>query len=119
MIFAVPEASTAMAVNQTANGVAQNGSAVADANAAGEPDTPVEVLTALLGQALKSDDPGAVKQLVQQAHSVVAGLDPYLDSISTPPGDVSIGITPALQADSHASRRHWKQTFMRLEYNCS
>jgi len=33
--------------------------------------------------------PHAVKQLVQQAHAVVAGLDPYLDQISTPPSQAS------------------------------
>lgn len=60
-----------------------------DANAAGQPDTPVEVLTALLGKALQQQDPEAVKQLVQQAHAVVAGLDPYLDQISTPPSQAS------------------------------
>lgn len=65
--------------------------AVDDVNAAGQPDTPVEVLTALLGKALSCDDPSAVRSLVQQAHALVEGLDPYLDSISTPPGNVSLG----------------------------
>lgn len=60
-----------------------------DANAAGQPDTPVEVLTALLGKALKLQDPAAVRELVQQAYAVVAGLDPYLDQISTPPSQAS------------------------------
>lgn len=67
------------------NGAAQNGT---DINAAGQPDTPVEVVTALLGKALQAQDSSAMKQLVQQAHAVMAGLDPYLDSISTPPAEV-------------------------------
>ena len=73
------------AYNPVIDGVAQDG---ADINAAGQPDTPVEIVTALLGKALQSEDQSAMKQLVQQAHAVMAGLDPYLDSISTPPGEV-------------------------------
>jgi NAD(P)-dependent dehydrogenase (short-subunit alcohol dehydrogenase family)/predicted O-methyltransferase YrrM len=69
-----------------ANGVGPH--ANGDVNAAGQPDTPVEVLTALLGKALQQQDPAAVKQLVEQAHALVAGLDPYLDQISTPPSQV-------------------------------
>jgi hypothetical protein len=78
----------AMVAAQAANGSAQNRAAAPDVNAAGQPDTPVEVVTALLGKALESGDHGSMKQLVQQAHAVLAGLDPYLDSISTPPSEV-------------------------------
>ena len=71
------------------NGGHQNGGA--DINAAGQPDTPMEVLTDLLGKALRCDDPAAAKQLVHQAHGIAAGLDPYLAEISTPPSEVCAG----------------------------
>ena len=71
------------------NGGHQNGGA--NINAAGQPDTPLEVLTDLLGKALRCDDPAATKQLVHQAHGIAAGLDPYLSEISTPPSEVCAG----------------------------
>lgn len=70
-----------------ANGISSN-PALADINAAGQPDTPVEVLTALLQQALQTEDSASVRKLVHQAHSIVGGLDPYLEQISTPPSQV-------------------------------
>jgi hypothetical protein len=57
-------------------------------NAAGQPDTPMEVLTDLLSKALQCDDLAEVKKLTQQAYNIAAGLDPYLDSVCTPPSQV-------------------------------
>ena len=61
-----------------------------DRNAAGQPDTPMEVLTDLLGKALHCNDPSETQAMVKQAHSIASGLDPYLDSISTPPSEVTL-----------------------------
>lgn len=61
-----------------------------DMNAAGQPDTPMEFLTDLLGKALHCNDPSEAQALVKQAHSIASGLDPYLDSISTPPSEVTL-----------------------------
>ena len=57
-------------------------------HATGQPDTPVEVLTALLGEAQREEDVGRLRELVDQAYRLVSGLDGYLDSISTPPSQV-------------------------------
>lgn len=57
-------------------------------HASGQPDTPVEVITALLQNALASDNVSDVKSHLQKAYDVVAGLDPYLESVSTPPSSV-------------------------------
>ena len=54
----------------------------------GEPDTPIEVITALLGKALDASDSSDREQLLKQAHDIASGLDPYLDSISSPPDQV-------------------------------
>ena len=79
-----------MAANCMANGAAPHtADDNNDPNAAGQPDTPVELLTALLGKALQCKDAAATRQLVKQAHAIVAGLDPYLDQISTPPSEAS------------------------------
>ena len=59
-----------------------------DIHATGAPDTPVEVLTDLLGRALKADDSKSLRSLVERAHAVVSGLDPYLEQISSPPDQV-------------------------------
>ena len=56
----------------------------------GEPDTPIEVITALLGKALSASDAGDRESLLKQAHEIAAGLDPYLDSISSPPDPVRL-----------------------------
>ena len=61
---------------------------VTDVHASGQPDTPVEVITALLQSALAAEDVADVKTQVQKAYDVVAGLDPYLESVSTPPSTV-------------------------------
>ena len=58
-------------------------------HASGMPDTPVEVLTDLLSKAAKEENVEQLKLLVQRAHKLVAGLDPYLEECSTPPSDVS------------------------------
>ena len=69
--------------------VLENGQGVGmDLNATGQPDTPVEYLVDVLGQALRAHDPQQMRALVQDAYNIVAGLDPYLDSISTPPSHV-------------------------------
>ena len=54
----------------------------------GQPDTPVEVLVDLLGRALHAAEPGEMRQLVERAYKLVAGLDSYLDAVSTPPSPV-------------------------------
>lgn len=56
----------------------------------GEPDTPIEVITALLGKALSVSDAGDRESLLKQAHDIASGLDPYLDSISSPPDQVPL-----------------------------
>lgn len=61
-----------------------------DIHATGVPDTPVEVLTDLLDKALKADDLSGAKAILQKAQAVCAGLDPYLDSISSPPNKVNL-----------------------------
>ena len=57
-------------------------------HATGQPDTPVEVITALLQSALQSGSVDDMKKQLQQAYDVVAGLDPYLEAVSTPPSAV-------------------------------
>lgn len=54
----------------------------------GQPDTPVEVLVDILGKALQANDPSETRKLVESAHKLAKGLDPYLDAISTPPSEV-------------------------------
>ena len=68
--------------------MAANNSAT-NVHASGMPDTPVEVLTDLLSKAAKEENVEQLKLLVQRAHKLVAGLDPYLEECSTPPSDVS------------------------------
>lgn len=57
-------------------------------HASGQPDTPVEVITALLQSALASGDAADMKSQLQKAYDVVAGLDPYMESVSTAPSSV-------------------------------
>ncbi len=59
-----------------------------DIHASGQPDTPVEVITALLQSALATENVADVKKQLQKAYDVVAGLDPYLEAVSTPPSKV-------------------------------
>lgn len=59
-----------------------------DLHASGQPDTPVEVITALLQSALATENVADVKKQLQKAYDVVAGLDPYLEAVSTPPSKV-------------------------------
>ena len=61
-------------------------------NAAGQPDTPLEVLTDLLATALQCQDSKQQQMLIQKAHAIAAGVDPYLDKISTPASQVHIGL---------------------------
>ena len=68
----------------TANGVPKAN----DIHASGQPDTPVEVITALLQSALATENVADVKKQLQKAYDVVAGLDPYLEAVSTPPSTV-------------------------------
>jgi len=65
-------------------------------HATGQPDTPVEVLADILSQASKEKDVEQLRQLVQRAHKLVSGLDPYLEKISTPPSDVSLPLRFAI-----------------------
>jgi hypothetical protein len=57
------------------------------------PDTPMEVITDLLHRALLSEDPTASKALVQRAYDVASGLDEYLETVSSPPSEVSLRAT--------------------------
>lgn len=59
-----------------------------DIHASGQPDTPVEVITALLQTALAAENVADVKHQLQKAYDVVSGLDSYLESVSTPPSEV-------------------------------
>ena len=61
---------------------------MSDVHLTGQPDTPLEVLVALLAKAKEAGDAAEVQKLVGQAHDIAAGLDPYLDQISTPPDQV-------------------------------
>ena len=63
-----------------------------DLHSTGQPDTPVEYLVSVLGQALRAHDPQQMRGLVQDAYNLIAGLDPYLDSISTPPSHVRVPV---------------------------
>lgn len=55
----------------------------------GRPDTPIEALTEILTKATKEEDISALRSLVQDAYNLTAGLDPYLEKISTPPSKVT------------------------------
>ncbi|WIA10083.1 hypothetical protein OEZ85_010290 [Tetradesmus obliquus] len=57
-------------------------------HATGQPDTPIEVLTALLTKALQQQTLEQQRTYVQQALDIAAGLDDYLDKISSPPSQV-------------------------------
>jgi hypothetical protein len=48
----------------------------------------MEVLTALLTKALQQQTLEQQRSYVQQALDIAAGLDPYLDEISSPPSQV-------------------------------
>ena len=67
---------------------ASNGTALEGVHASGNPDTPVEVVTDLLAKALVAKDAAAMRDLVQQAQEVIAGLDPYLEAVSSKPSQV-------------------------------
>lgn len=56
----------------------------ADINATGQPDTPLEVINALLAQSLDAASPEEAKRLVQQAYRISSGLDAYLDKMLSP-----------------------------------
>ena len=61
-----------------------------DIHASGMPDTPVEEVTDLLSQALRSSDAAKMKSLVQRAHDIIGGLDPYMESVSSKPSQVTV-----------------------------
>lgn len=69
--------------------VLNNGHPQDNIHSTGQPDTPIECLEDILRQALQAD-PQQMRSLVEHAHKVAAGLDPYLDSISTPPSQVAL-----------------------------
>ena len=62
---------------------------VSNIHETGQPDTPVEVLTDILGRATQEQDVAKLRALVEQASKLVSGLDPYLEAISTPASPVS------------------------------
>ena len=66
-----------------------------DIHASGMPDTPVEEVTDLLSQALRSSDAAEVKSLVQRARDIIGGLDPYMESVSSKPSQVCWQLSPA------------------------
>lgn len=68
----------------SANGAVKS----SDIHASGQPDTPVEVITALLQSALAAENVADVKSQLQKAYDVVSGLDSYMESVSTPPSSV-------------------------------
>lgn len=83
-----------------------NGDAQAqNIHASGQPDTPVEVITALLQSALASDNVADVKSQLQKAYDVVSGLDSYLESVSTSPSTVGHAVTISFLCKS---ARSWK-----------
>lgn len=71
-------------------------------HATGQPDTPVEVITALLHSALQSGSVEDIKKQLQQAYDVVAGLDPYLESVSTPPSAVRVAMLVCMSMRSRS-----------------
>eukprot|EP00775_Hariotina_reticulata_P007124 gene7124-7338_t len=56
-----------------------------DIHATGQPDTPVEVLTDLLQHAMQETTLEGQRKYVQQALSIAAGLDKYLDQATSAP----------------------------------
>ena len=69
----------------------------ADVQATGHPDTPIEVITDLLQKALKQTDLEASHGLVQKALDIAAGLDGYMEKMSSPP--------PKVRARNHSADR--------------
>eukprot|EP00879_Flechtneria_rotunda_P019807 GHRR01020820.1.p1 GENE.GHRR01020820.1~~GHRR01020820.1.p1 ORF type:complete len:456 (+),score=169.59 GHRR01020820.1:286-1653(+) len=59
-----------------------------DIHATGQPDTPVEVLTNLLQEAMQQQTLEQQRQYVKQALDIAAGLDAYLDKVTSPPPKV-------------------------------
>jgi Arc/MetJ family transcription regulator len=59
-----------------------------DMHSTGQPDTPIEVLTDLLKQAIQETTLEGQKDLVQQALKIAAGLDDYLDKATSAPPEV-------------------------------
>lgn len=74
-----------------------------DIHSTGQPDTPVEVLVDTLGRAMLAPDLAAMRTLVERAYKLVAGLDPYLDAVSSPPSPAS---APAFVLFSAGRRLH-------------
>lgn len=69
--------------NGTTNGAAK------DIHSTGQPDTPIEVITDLLQKAMQQDSLDATKTLVDKALQIAAGLDSYLEHISSKPSQVA------------------------------
>lgn len=57
-------------------------------HATGQPDTPIEVITDLLQKAMAGSSVEEVKGVVEKALAVAGGLDPYLEKVSSKPGEV-------------------------------
>lgn len=64
----------------------------ASIHATGQPDTPIEVLTDLLGRAVNEKNDAKHRELVSEAYRIVSGLDPYLEKSSTPPSQVNASV---------------------------
>lgn len=56
----------------------------------GRPDTPIEALSDILKRATLEKDTTELRSLVEEAYKLAAGLDPYLEKISTPPSSVHL-----------------------------
>eukprot|EP00882_Tetradesmus_deserticola_P002628 GHRQ01002795.1.p1 GENE.GHRQ01002795.1~~GHRQ01002795.1.p1 ORF type:complete len:589 (+),score=311.88 GHRQ01002795.1:153-1919(+) len=91
-----------------------------DIHATGQPDTPIEVLTALLTKALQQSTLEQQRSYVQQALDIAAGLDSYLDKISSPPTQVVQELVAAsLSHDWAGAHAAGKTQFLQKAECCS
>lgn len=91
-----------------------------DIHASGQPDTPVEVITALLQSALAAENVADVKHQLQKAYDVVSGLDSYLESVSTPPSEVCQSLIQlSMQHDWDAAYEQKKTQFHQKKECCA
>ena len=79
---------------------------VSNIHETGQPDTPVEVLTDILGRATQERDVTKLRALVEQASKLVSGLDPYLEAISTPASPVSCYMSPDVAEHRSQDKRN-------------
>merc|ERR1711884_235605 len=100
---------------ETTNSVASDGKT----NATGCPDTPMEVIVARLNAAMACDSLESTKELVQQALDVAAGLDPYLDQMTTPPSKVCAELIEASANHDYEEAYKQKKTIFKLKKEMS